>query len=152
MDFLVETNINISQGILTTFMTASELDNMHDLWIVDSRATDHMSNKLINFSNLEIFVSPAFILIINGKGFPVKGKRKIKIVSKVMYNVLYVPSFPFQLLSVSKIPSTFNCDVTFTHHKVIFHDRLTKKTIGECFFPAWSLLFFQHNHSQKPSD
>jgi len=149
MDFLAETNININLVILTAFMTTSELDNMHDLWIVDSRATDHMSNKLIKFSNLEIFVSPVFISItngkgslVNGKGSLVKGKGKIKIVSKVMSNVLYVPSFPFQLLSVSKVPSTFNCDVTFTHHKVIFHDQLTKKTIGEGFFPAWSLLFF----------
>jgi len=51
-----------------------------------------------------------------------------------MSNVLYVPSFPFQLLLVSKLTSTFNCDVICTHHKVIFQDRLIKKTIGEGFF------------------
>ena len=101
-------------------MTALELDNMHDLWIVDSGATNHISNKLINFSNLERFVSPSFVSVANGKGSLVKGKGKIKIVSEIMSNVLYVPSFPFQLLSVSKITSTFNCDVIFTHHKVIF--------------------------------
>jgi hypothetical protein len=118
-DFLEETDINTSQGILTTFMTALELDNMHDLWIVDSGATDYMSNKLINFSNLERFVSPAFVSIENRKGSPVKGKGKIKIVSEIMSDVLYVTSFPFQLLSISKITSTFNCDVIFIHHKVI---------------------------------
>ena len=123
-------------------MTALELDNMHDLWIVDSGATDHMSNKLIDFSILERFVSPAFVSVANGKGSPMKGKGKIKIVFEIMSDVLYVPSFPFQLLSVSKITSTFNCDVIFTHHMVIFQDRLTKKTIGEGFFLHGLCYFF----------
>jgi hypothetical protein len=148
-DFLAETDINTSQGILTAFMTALELDNMHDLWIVDTGSTDHMLNKLINFSNLERFVSPAFGSVANGIGSPVKGDGKIKIVSEIMYDVLYVPSFPFQLLSVNKITSTFNCDVIFTHHKVIFQDRLTKKTIGEGFFLHGLYYFFQHNRVSK---
>ena len=143
--FLAETNINTSQGILNAFMTALELHNMHDLWIVDFGATDHMSNKLINFSNLERFVSPTFVSVENGKGSLVKGKGKIKIVDEIMSNVLYVPSFPFHLLSVSKITSTFNCYVIFTHHKVIFQDRLTKKMIGEGFFLHGLYYFFQHN-------
>jgi hypothetical protein len=141
-DFLAETDINTSQGILTAFMTALELDNMHDLWIVDSGATDHMSNKLIDFSILERFVSPAFVSVANGKGSPMKGKGKIKIVFEIMSDVLYVPSFPFHLLYVSKITSTFNCDVIFTHHMVIFQDRLTKKTIGEGFFLHGLCYFF----------
>ena len=148
-DFLAETDINTSQGILTAFITTLELDNMHDLWIVDSGATDHMSNKLINFSNLERFVSPAFVSVANGKGSPMKGKGKIMIVSEIMSNVLYVPSFPFQLLSVNKITSIFNYDVIFTHHKIIFQDRLTKKMIGEGFFLHGLYYFFQHNHTPK---
>ena len=48
--------------------------------------------------------------------------------------MLYVPSFPFQLLLDNKLTYTFNCDVIFTHHKVIFQDPLTKKMIGEGFF------------------
>jgi hypothetical protein len=118
-------------------MTALELDNLHDLWIVDSGATNHMSNKLINFSNLERFVSPAFVSVENRKGSPVKGKGKIKIVSKIMSDVLYVPSFPFQLLSVSKITSNFN------------YDRLTKKMIGEGFFLHGLYYVFQHNRVPK---
>jgi hypothetical protein len=81
-----------------------------------------MSNKLINFSILERFVSPAFVSVANGRGSLVKGKGKIKIVFEIMSDVLYVASFPFQLLSVSKITSTFICDVIFTHHRVIFQD------------------------------
>ena len=130
-------------------MTALELDNMHDLWIVDSGTTNHMSNKLINFSNLERFVFPAFISVANRKGSPVKGKGKIKIVSEIMFDVLFVPSFPFQLLSVSNITSTFNCYVIFTHHKVIFQDQLTKKNIGKGFFLHGLYYFFQYNRVPK---
>jgi hypothetical protein len=103
-------------------MTASELDNLHDLWIVDSGATNHMSNKLINIFNLKQLSSPTFVLFVNGKGSLVKVKGKIKLISKtIMFDVLYVPSFPFHLLSVIKLTFTFNCDVIFTHHKVIFY-------------------------------
>jgi transposase InsO family protein len=54
-----------------------------------------------------------------------------------MSDVLYVPSFPFQLLSVSKITSNFN------------YDRLTKKTIDEGFFLHGLYYVFQHNHVPK---
>jgi hypothetical protein len=129
-------------------MTALELDNLHDIWIVDSGAMDHMSNKLRNIYTLEQFDSLTFVSVANGKGSLVKGKGKIKLVYEIiMSDILYIPSFPFQLLLVSKLTSTFNCDVIFTYHKVIFQDQLTKKTIGDEFFfcivvfSAWSLLF-----------
>jgi hypothetical protein len=62
-----------------------------------------------------------------------------------MPSVLYIPFFPFHLLSVSKLISTFNCDVIFTHHEVIFQDQLTKKIIGEDFF-LHSLYYFSHDN------
>jgi hypothetical protein len=115
---------------------------LHDLWIVDSGVTDHKSNKLRNICTFELFASPTFVSVANGKGSLVKGKGKIKFVYEtIMSDVLYVPSFPFQLLLVSKLTSTFNCDVICTHHKVIFQDRLIKKTIGEGFLFACSLLY-----------
>jgi hypothetical protein len=61
-----------------------------------------------------------------------------------MPSVLYIPSFPFHLLSVSKLTFIFNCDVIFTHHEVIFQDRLTKKMIGEGFF-LYGLYYFSHD-------
>jgi hypothetical protein len=59
-------------------MTALELDNLYDLWIVDSRATDHMFNKLINFSNLGKFTFPTFVSVANGRRSLVKGKGKLR--------------------------------------------------------------------------
>jgi hypothetical protein len=44
--FLAEADSKNSQGNLIAFMTALELVNLHDLWIIDYGATNHMSNKL----------------------------------------------------------------------------------------------------------
>lgn len=45
-------------------------------------------------------------------------------------NVLYVPSFHLNLLSVSKLTHSLNCSVTFYPHSCVFQDLSTKKTIG----------------------
>ena len=51
----------------------------------------------------------------------VKGKEKIKLLSKVVEClVLYVPSFPFQSLSIGKLTQTLNCCFIFDSHRVIF--------------------------------
>ena len=102
-------------------MTALEIGTFHDLWVIDSGATDHMSNKLTNFSDVTFFSTPACVSVANGKGAPVKGKGKMKLVSyTVNSDVLYVPSFPFQLLFVKKLTTSFNCEVIFSPYKVIF--------------------------------
>jgi len=94
--FLADANSKTSQGILLAFMIAFQIGSFHDLWVIDSGATDHMSNKLTNFFDFTIFSTPMFVSVANGKGAPVKGKGKIKLVShNVKSDVLYVPSFPF---------------------------------------------------------
>ena len=69
-DILAGANAENSQGILLAFMTALELGNLHNLWVIDSGATDHMSNKLENFTDFSTFSSPVFFSIANGKGVP----------------------------------------------------------------------------------
>ena len=48
--------------------------------------------------------------------------------------VLYVPSFPFQLLSIGKITKTFNYRAIFSPNHVLFQDVLTMKMIGKGVF------------------
>ena len=132
--FLADSNPENSQGIFTAFTTALEISNFHDLWVVDSGASNHMSNKLTNLYNFRPCSSSTFVSVADGKDVPVQGKGKTKLVSKTIESeVLYVPSFPVQLLSVQQLTSTLNCDVLFTSDKVLFQDRITKKTIGEGF-------------------
>ncbi|WJZ84735.1 hypothetical protein VitviT2T_004328 [Vitis vinifera] len=132
--FLADSNPENSQGIFTAFTTTLEISNFHDLWVVDSGASNHMSNKLTNLYNFRPCSSSTFVSVADGKDVPVQGKGKTKLVSKTIESeVLYVPSFPVQLLSVQQLTSTLNCDVLFTSDKVLFQDRITKKTIGEGF-------------------
>jgi hypothetical protein len=126
-------------------MTALEIGSCHNLRVIDFGATDHMSNKLTNFSDFSILSTPAFVSVANGKGAPVKGKGKMKLLSYIVESdVLYVPLFPFQLLSVKRLTSSLNCEVIFSPYKVIFQDLVTKKMIGEGFH-LHGLYYFTHD-------
>lgn len=84
------------------------------------------------------------------KSVPIKGKDKINLVSAtIKSDVLYVPSFPFQLLSVHKLIHTLNCEVIFTSHKVVFQDQITKQMIGERFFLNGLYYFLPERGSSK---
>nr|TKR97112.1 hypothetical protein D5086_0000215920 [Populus alba] len=73
-DFLAETDPEYNQGKLFAFITVLELVNLHDFWIIDSGATDHMSNKLTSIHDFKSFVHPNFVSIADGKNAYVKGK------------------------------------------------------------------------------
>jgi len=93
-------------------MTTLELVNLHDLWIIDYGVTDYMSNKLNNIHDSKSLVHPTFVFIADRKSDYVNGKGKINLLfNKIVSDVLLVPSFPFQLLSISKIASTLNYEV-----------------------------------------
>jgi len=90
---------------------------------------------MTSLCNFEGFSSPTHVSIANGKHVSVKGKGKIKLMSNsIESSILYVPFFPFQLLSIGKITRTLNCRVIFDSQQVLFQDLATKKTIGEGFF------------------
>ena len=45
-------------------------------------------------------------------------------------SVLYIPSFPFNLLSISKLTKILNCAAIFLSTHCIFQDLKTRKIIG----------------------
>ena len=72
---------------------------MHDSWVIDSGAANNITNKMTNLYNFEGFSSPTQMSILNGKHVYVKSEEKIKLLSNsTESSILYVPSFPFQLL------------------------------------------------------
>ena len=64
-DFLANADPKNNQGTLIAFMTALELVNLHDLWIVDSGATDHMSDKLNNELAATQFLSMIYESVVS---------------------------------------------------------------------------------------
>ena len=95
-DFLAEIDLKNSQGKLTAFMTVLELVNLHDLWIIDFGATNHMSNKLNNIHDFKSFICSTFMFVANVKNAYVKRKTKINLLSNTIESyVFFLPSFPF---------------------------------------------------------
>ena len=45
-------------------------------------------------------------------------------------SIIYVPNFPFNLISISKLTRDLHCVLTFSHNSVTLQDRSTGKTIG----------------------
>jgi len=108
-DHLSQENL---EGILTAFKTTLVASTVHNFWVIDSGAFDHITNKMTSLHHFEKITTPTHISVANGKHVPVEGKGKIKLLSENIKSlVLYVPSFPFQLLSIGKVTKTLNCRV-----------------------------------------
>jgi hypothetical protein len=121
-------------GILNAFSSALIVSNVHDFWIINSSATDHITNKYNQLLDFKKFSPPSQIFVANGKYAPVFEEGKIKLLSQtIASSFLYVPSFLFKLLFVGRITTSLNCRVVFSPHNVVFQDLVTKKMIGERF-------------------
>jgi hypothetical protein len=85
-------------------------------WIVDTRATDHMVCSVSFFTSITAIISTS-VQLPNGVVASVTHIGTIKISkSLTLTNVLCVPSFTFNLISVSKLIKWFCCCLIFLHH------------------------------------
>ncbi|KAM1501485.1 hypothetical protein ACFXTO_026964 [Malus domestica] len=135
------------KGIITAFQNALKINELHDFWVVDSGATDHMTNQMSKLHKFEKLHNPSHVSVANGEGARIVGKGKIHLISDQIESMaLYVPSFPFQLLSVGRITNSLNCLAIFSPKTVIFQDCITKRTIGEGFYSD-GLYYISKNSS-----
>jgi len=120
---------------VNTFTLALTVSKVHDCWVIDFGAIDHASNDRNLILDFKILSPPSQILVANGDRTPVVRQGKVKLHSQTITSfVLYVPSFPFKLLSIKKITIVLNCVVTLlTILQYCVQDLATKKTISEGF-------------------
>ncbi|KAM2621688.1 hypothetical protein TB2_026408 [Malus domestica] len=135
----LEQSSSVSQndvpGIVATISTALDLSSSRGFWIVDSGASDHMTNDASLLNDFQNLSTPSFVSVANGTKVSIVGIGKLKIFSSKKESlVMHVPSFPFKLLSVGRITQLLNCLAIFSTHCVIFQDRVSKETIGKGFF------------------
>ena len=94
-------------------------------WILDTGVSDHISG------NKDLFLLLPTITLANGSQTIAKGIGSVcPLPSLPLTSVLYVPNFPFNLISISKLTRDFHCVLTFSHNSVTLLDRHTGKTIG----------------------
>ncbi|XP_078445042.1 uncharacterized protein LOC144714219 [Wolffia australiana] len=100
-------------------------------WIIDSGASAHMSGTSSLLSQIASLPHPETFAIVDGRVCPVRGKgRSLPTRSLPLSDVLYVPNFPVNLLSISAITKSLFCSVSFFPYHCTFQDLRTGKRIG----------------------
>ena len=91
------------------------------LWVIDSGASAHMNETPFILSSLTPTTTYPLLSIEDGRTCSVKGCGSTKPTpSLTLRNVLYVSSFPTNLLSISTITHTLNCVVIFYPFYCVF--------------------------------
>ncbi len=100
-------------------------------WIIDSGATEHITcnGELLDEIRQEVEQQP--VKIPNGESVTVKGVGRLCLPNGMRVdNVLNIPSFKCNLLSVSKLTKEFNCALTFVSDMCVMQDLPTRNLIG----------------------
>ena len=82
-------------------------------WVIDTSATDHMVTTTHYFTIMQL-VHNVTINLPNGQSVNVTHIGSIQLTASLLLtNVLCVPSFDFNLISVSKLTSSLQCCIFF---------------------------------------
>jgi hypothetical protein len=65
---------------------------------------------------------PQHVIVANGNKVQIQAVGTTKFLTKNVNDILYLPDFNSNLLSVSKITQEFNCNVIFSPNKVTLQD------------------------------
>lgn len=99
-------------------------------WVLDSGATDHITSNLSILTHVHSPHSHT-VNLPNGTSTPITHMGTFQFNSKFsLHDVLYVPTFRMNLMSVSKLTRDLNCSVIFLVDSCILQDLDSKKTIG----------------------
>ena len=83
-----------------------------DNWILDSGASEHMSSKQHILHDLTPLIYPIMVNLPNGARVKVTHMGKLTISSAlVLNNLLFLPYFKFNLLSIKKLCEQLKCIV-----------------------------------------
>ncbi|KAI3736523.1 hypothetical protein L2E82_26344 [Cichorium intybus] len=105
--------------------------NKNKPWVVDSGATEHMTNDRSLLKNTLNCDHELPVTIPNGDSIPVKGKGDSALPNGIeIRGVLYIPKFKCNLLSVGRLTDDLNCAVTFFPGFCVAQELETKNLIG----------------------
>ncbi|CAA7017765.1 unnamed protein product [Microthlaspi erraticum] len=100
-------------------------------WIIDSGATHHVCHDKELFIELSDSVNRSMTLP-TGIGVNIAGIGTIKLnTSLVLHNVLYIPYFSLNLLSISQLTKDLGYRVVFDKDSCIIHDHAKGLMIGQ---------------------
>lgn len=101
-------------------------------WIIDLGASNHICASLSFFSSYTSLNKNILVELPDGSHASVTHIGIVKFnPSLILKHVYYIPSFKFNLLSISQLTSQLNCDVIFSDSTCLFQDRLTNSMISQ---------------------
>ncbi|XP_074322725.1 uncharacterized protein LOC141659696 [Apium graveolens] len=116
-----------SAGMAYSFHT-SVLHGLSDIWILDTGASSRMCFNLTLLSNIKTLSKPFHVALPNKQILLVTQVGEAILNSKLtLLNVLYLPDFNCNLLSISKLVQDSNCVATFFATHCLFQDQTHKQ-------------------------
>ena len=99
-------------------------------WILDSGATDHVTCSLNNLHSYER-INPIIVKLPNGHHVHATHSGIVHLSTTItLFNVLYIPTFTFNLISISKLVSSTNCALIFSSTSCTLQDTNNRIKIG----------------------
>ena len=94
----------------------------NDQWILDIGSADHMCCHIVAFSMIK-FIEPISINMPNGSSVITSFSGPLHFSPSFFLNgVLYIPTFTFNLISITKLTHTLNCKLTFQYDKCLIQE------------------------------
>lgn len=109
---------NFAGNFSTTshYVTCLSTSAGNSVWIIDSGANDHTCFNEKLFTSLFTLPQTLHISLPNGSVIPITYSGTIFITRDIILNnVLFVPNFSYNLLSVNKLAQQLHCSVYFTN-------------------------------------
>jgi hypothetical protein len=111
-------------------LKAASENFQHSSWIIDTGATDHMVNSISYFTTISV-VESRYVKLPNGQLALITHIGTVRISQELtLHDVLCVPSFSFNLISVSKLIQTLHCCLIFLGSYCFMQNLSPWKTIG----------------------
>lgn len=109
----------------------AEKENKEDDWILDSGCTEYITQYAEWLDKRRASTSEPSVLIPNGESVPVSGKGNSRLPNGIIIkDVLHVPKFKCNILSVSKLSREHQCSITFYPDFCFMQDLRSRELIG----------------------
>ncbi|CAN1852203.1 Retrovirus-related Pol polyprotein from transposon TNT 1-94 [Linum perenne] len=104
--------------------------NHDNVWILDTGASDHITCSIHNFIQYKP-VHNVHVYLPNSTKVNVSHIGSVKLpIGPILHNVLLIPDFQFNLISISKLTHDLPVSLTFSSNQCELQDLITNKTIG----------------------
>ena len=99
-------------------------------WILDSGASKHVTGEFASYTPYPHSFKET-IQTADGTSQPIRGVGTVKCTPAItLSSVLYVPSFPVNLVSISSLVDQMDCRVSLDHENYLIQERKTGKRLG----------------------